>query len=126
MRRRLSLPIMAIRPRWRKMTWVILIWCALILAWAIGGGASADCENEKYTDACEAGTGIGIAIILFLGFLGFIVLSLIWFMTRPKGRTCPQCGHNVKKGQTRCASCGYSFIQAPRTGSFPPPPTPSG
>lgn len=92
------------------MTWVLIIWSALILVWAIAGGASADCENEEFTSACEAGTGIGIALILILGFFGFVILSLIWFMTRPKGRQCPQCGHDVKKGLTQCASCGYSFV----------------
>ena len=30
------------------------------------------------------GTGIGVGIIVFIGFMGFIVLALIWFMTRPK------------------------------------------
>jgi hypothetical protein len=34
--------------------------------------------------ACEAGTGIGAAIVLFIGFCGFVFFSLIWFMTRPK------------------------------------------
>lgn len=112
------------RPHWRKMTWALIIWSALILVWAIGGGASAECENEEYTSACEAGTGIGIAIVLFLGFVGFVILSLIWFMTRPKGRICPQCGHNVKKGLTQCASCGHSFMLQ-TSAPMPPPPPPA-
>ena len=108
------------------MTWALIIWSVLILVWAIAGGASAECENEEFTEACEAGTGIGIGIVLFLGFLGLIVRALIWFMTRPKGRQCPQCGDTVKKGHTQCPSCGYSFMQQPSatrsTQTLPPPP----
>jgi len=81
---------------WRKMTWALIGWSALILTWAIAGGASNDargyCEAHpsQYLSqhACEqarnVGTGIGVAAILFVGFLGFVVLSLVWFMTRPK------------------------------------------
>lgn len=68
------------------MTVVIWVWCALILVWAIagGGGAANDCEGERYQDACEAGAGLGILLILFIGFIGFVFLSIIWFMTKPK------------------------------------------
>jgi len=48
-------------------------------------------------------------IRVVLWFFGFIVLSLIWFMTRRKGRTCPHCGEDVKKGRTTCKNCGYDF-----------------
>ncbi|MGH2981676.1 MAG: zinc ribbon domain-containing protein [Solirubrobacterales bacterium] len=33
-------------------------------------------------------------------------------MTRPRGRDCPSCGENVKKGQTACPDCGYDFAAA--------------
>ena len=80
---------------WRKMTWVLVIWCVGITVWMIGGGASAqssaDCASENSAsavklcqDAAEIGTGIGIALIGTLGFFGFVALSLVWFMTRPK------------------------------------------
>lgn len=100
--------------KWRKMTWVLWIWCALILAWAIGAGASNDCaaEAEQLSrDACAAGTGIGIAIVLFVGFFGFVFFGLIWFMTRPRHRTCPRCGEDVKKGHVECSSCGQQMGQ---------------
>jgi hypothetical protein len=103
------------RPHWRKMTWVLIIWSVLILIWAIGGGASNDCGSETTQtakDACEAGTGIGVALILFIGFIGFVFLSLIWLMTRPKGRDCPVCGEKVKRGQTKCPHCGHDFAAA--------------
>jgi len=82
-------------PRWRKMTWVLLIWTALIAAWMISAagsahGVSADCQHDTVlsAQACnnaeDAGTGIAIVLIGLLGFLGFVALSLVWFMSRPK------------------------------------------
>jgi len=70
----------------RKMTYVLWAWCLAILAWAVAGGSSAASTcHGTYANACQAGTGIGVALILFVGFCGFVFLSLIWFMTRPKG-----------------------------------------
>ncbi len=74
----------------RKMTWALIAWSVLILVWAIAGGgdANSECRADAVTqlerDACDAGTGIGVAIVLVIGFCGFVVLSLIWFMTRPR------------------------------------------
>lgn len=61
------------------MTWVLILWCALILVWMIGGASSANCDGDG---ACEAGTGIGVALIALVGFFGFVFLSIIWFMRR--------------------------------------------
>lgn len=97
------------------MTWVLIIWSAFILLWAIGGAAGNECASEPTAleqDACEAGTGIGVALILLIGFFGFAFFSLIWFMTRPKGRECPACGEHVKRGQTVCPECGHDFAAA--------------
>ena len=83
------------RGRWRKMTWVLIVWCALILVWAIAGGASSasNCANQTGNaylsaqatrNACNTGAGIGVALILFIGFIGFVFFSLIWIMSRPR------------------------------------------
>lgn len=101
-------------PRWRKATWALVIWSAIILIWAIGGGSSAahDCAKqatELDQSACQAGTGIGVALILTLGFFGFVLLSLVWLMSRPKARPCPRCGSDVKKGVLVCPSCSFDF-----------------
>lgn len=86
------------RPHWRKMTWVILIWCVVMGIWIIGGLLSADngshCaqESTRYlsqstcTSARDVGTGIAVIGLWFVWFFGFIVLSLIWFMTKPHER----------------------------------------
>lgn len=116
-------------PRWRKATWALVIWCLLILVWAIAGGGAAadDCSNEAdqlSRNACEAGAGIGIAIIFLIGFFGFIFFSIIWLMSRPRTRQCPRCGEDVKKGRMVCGSCNYDFStmgQQPAPASSSPP-----
>ena len=86
------------RRRLRKMTWALIVWTVLMLAWAIGGAANvtsdasvAECDrSSEYLNAtdCEAlsevGAGIGVTLILGAWFAGFIVLSLVWFMSRPR------------------------------------------
>ena len=106
------------RPHWRKMTWVLIVWCAAILVWAVAGGAQANCTGA-YASACQAGTGIGIAIILLIGFVGFVFFALIWFMTRSRGRDCPACGETAKRGVTVCKHCGHDFARAARSGALP-------
>jgi hypothetical protein len=80
------------------MTWAILVWTAIFTVW-IGGGIgyrpSKDCATDPAVvsgtlslDSCQAasdvGTGIGVVLIGFLWFIGFIVLSLVWFISRPR------------------------------------------
>lgn len=79
-------------PRWRKATWAIVVFSALMLVWIVAGvGAVSDNCAGKTGDAleaCQAGTaiggGIGVTILIFIWFIGFIVLGLIWLMSRPK------------------------------------------
>ncbi len=71
----------------RKMTWVLLIWTTLCAIWLIAGLAGVeDCPSGD--TACEVGTaigaGIGITLIIIVWFMGFIISSIVWFMTRPK------------------------------------------
>jgi hypothetical protein len=110
--------------KWRKMTWLFNIVNLVFLIWIIGGAStSSGCANNADVkagiiskDLCEsaanAGKGIGVGLIILLWFLVFVVLSIIWFMTRPKNRACPVCGHDVKKGITACGKCGHDFARA--------------
>jgi hypothetical protein len=86
------------------MTWAIIAWTVLMGVWIVGGVASqpgltpedrASCAEttaimseaeclETMQAAGEIGTGIGVVLLGLLWFVGFIVLTLIWFMTRPK------------------------------------------
>lgn len=102
--------------KWRKMTWVVIAWCVLMAIWivaALASGDSGECARETYRGACEAredvSKGIGVIVLWFIWFFGFVALSLIWFMTRPKGRDCPVCGEKVKRGLTQCPGCGHDF-----------------
>ena len=83
--------------RVRKMTYVVWAWCLLILVWA--GSATAHQSKQIHgcvkdaagylsthdcTSVVQAGSGIAVLVILFIGFFGFVFFSLIWFMTRPR------------------------------------------
>jgi hypothetical protein len=102
------------------MTWAILVFSGLMLVWAIAGTAGEVCgeyaPGAADREACELGedigTGLGIAALFFLWFLGFVILSIVWFMTRPRHRQCPRCGEDVKKGHTACGKCGHDFAAA--------------
>ena len=79
-------------PRWRKATWALVIWNILMVIWVAGGiGATSDnCVGEtgEALELCQSatavGAGIGVTFIIIIWFIGFIVLGLVWVMSRPK------------------------------------------
>lgn len=101
------------------MTWVIVIFTVIMGAWIFGGLQASSTPCPPTSSNCEAyltgqrvGQGAAITIMLGIWFIGFIILSIIWFMTRPTRRICPACGHEARKGQTICKKCGYNFAIA--------------
>lgn len=99
------------------MTWVLNLWNVIFLVWIIVGIADRTSKNcakgdQLCINASDAGTSIGVGLIIVLWFLGFVVLSLVWFMSRPRHRQCPRCGEDVKKGATACKKCGYDYATA--------------
>ena len=56
----------------------------LFLIWVVLSVANADCSNSEYVGACQAGTGIGVLLIIFLWALVNIILLTIWFVTKKK------------------------------------------
>jgi hypothetical protein len=69
-----------------------------------GAGSQPACPPdvtncEAYRAGANIGTGLAVAAILGVWFVGFIILSIIWFMTRPARRVCPACGTEARKGQ---------------------------
>ena len=75
-------------PRWRKATWALLIWTVLAVIWIAAGAGSVGELPATGSEAEQAGraigAGLGITFIIIIWFLGFIVLGLVWLMSRPK------------------------------------------
>jgi hypothetical protein len=76
--------------KWRKMTWALLLWGALIGLWMVSGT---------------------FVLALLAGALGLIVLSVIWFVTMPLWRQ----GHGPRLRRMRSAE--VSFKPARSAGS---------
>ena len=96
-------------PRWRKMTWLLLVFNVAMLIWVVAALSTVSdvsvtdqdrvqCQEEVQiglydnVDDClsdleaaaDVGGGIGTFLILIVWFMGFVVLALTWFMTRPR------------------------------------------
>ena len=113
------------------MTWVIIIWWAAIFVWFLAlagnaGSASNSCASQAgggsfASQFCQNYVGQQAAThtgaILIVGFIGFVVLAIIWFMRRPQGRDCPACGDLARRGVTICGGCGFDFSAAARRGA---------
>ena len=108
-------------PDWRIFTYIILIVNLLFLVWIIAGASSDNDTSKKNcgglstktcNDAQNVGKGIGVTLIIILWVLVDIILLVLWLITNRKKRECPVCGHNVKKGQMQCSSCGHDFRAA--------------
>ena len=76
--------------KFRKMTWTIWIWTILHIVWLVSGLSGVE-ECAAGDVACEAGTaigaGLGVIMIGFIWFIGFIILSIVWFMTKPSAKS---------------------------------------
>ncbi len=84
---------------WRKMTWVLITWSAFILVLAVATAGSADTTT---TSSCQSSTlGYGGSLcgqvgsqnaaaqfehVMKIGVVGFAILSIIWFMSRPQDK----------------------------------------
>src|SRR5688572_5135779 len=107
-------------PGWRKGTYIILAFNLLMLIWVVGGASTAsgtptDCGTLSASlcnDAETVGAGIAVALLMTLWVFGDIILGVIWLVTNNRGRQCPACGTNVKKGRTMCRPCGHDFAAA--------------
>jgi hypothetical protein len=87
-----------LRRGWRKATWAIIAWSSLIIAGAVLTTASA---TSRVTNECQGTFGqLGMGgschemaqqagtaqfeHIMKIGVVGFLILSIVWFMTRPQ------------------------------------------
>ena len=125
------------------MTWVVVIFNALMLVWVIGGASTAstsvakNCADEvgDAYDLCKSatnvGTGLGVAALITLWVFGDVILGVLWLVTnRSSKRDCPACGSAVKRGLIVCPTCNYNFaaitaestsIPTPASSLTPPP-----
>jgi hypothetical protein len=109
-------------PRWRKMTWVVVLWCVgmAIVTLATAGHAHNAVHCSPYTprSICEgaqdANAGISFVLLFVIWIWGFIISGIAWLITRPGRRLCPVCGTQVKRGHTACGDCGHDFAAAAR------------
>ncbi len=103
--------------RWRKATWALVDFNALMVGLLVAGiVAAARTTKNCYSldqQTCDAvwTYDLGRVVIAFIGFwfVGFVVLSLVWLMSRPARRECPRCGSEVTRGGTVCAHCHLDF-----------------
>ncbi len=71
--------------RWRKATWALIIWTALMAYVLFDNLWSTEVESaERYGAFWYVLTGLSI---LSIWFIGLIILALVWFMSRPKANT---------------------------------------
>ena len=127
---------MGIRPHWRKMSWVVLIWNLLMVIGIIAAVASAhttrQCVNQLGAQACHdvstAGAAFGVVLIIVIWLIGDIILGILWLVTKGNRRACPACGLPVKAGIVQCKKCGYDFRTVPAYAASPvsPPTVPAG
>ena len=73
--------------KWRKMTWALLLWGALIGLWMLSGT---------------------FVLALMTGALGLIVLTVIWFMTVPLWRQ----GHGVRLRRMRSVEIPFKPVKS--------------
>jgi hypothetical protein len=76
---------------WRKATWALVIWDAFMVLWlatVLRGEFSCDRETGAARAVCDAGASIGMSLgpslVGVVWFTGFIILGLIWLVSRPK------------------------------------------
>jgi hypothetical protein len=80
---------------WRKMTWVMIAWGVLfavlcLIAFGSGGHEIAECQKiggglgEVCKQAVAEKIESKVEHLLTIGVLGFLGLTAVWAMTRPK------------------------------------------
>ena len=77
------------------MTWVLIAWSTLVV---VGGLAIAGHTSNELSSSCQKSLGDGslcqqvgsqtgadqFGHIMKIGVIGFVILSIVWFMARPQ------------------------------------------
>jgi hypothetical protein len=81
-----------LRRGWRKITWGVLFAVLCLIAFGSGGHEIAECQKiggglgEVCKQAVAEKIESKVEHLLTIGVLGFLGLTAIWAMTRPKDR----------------------------------------
>lgn len=100
--------------RWRKSTWAVFIWTAIMFLW-IASGVSATADKAVTSDAYAAGVGIGVTFLLLIWFIVLVPLAIVWFATRPKdnvviyGPEGQQVTVSEKEARKRVEGQGWTY-----------------
>lgn len=108
------------RPHWRKMSWVVLTWNALMVVLTIGAFAFAHshhtCQNlptQLCDQATSAITTAGAWVVVAIWLIGDVLLGGIWLATKQSWRVCPACGLPLGAESKRCDACGARLSASP-------------
>jgi hypothetical protein len=98
---------------WRKSSWALIIWTALMI-WGVFSSAWAAAKlcaetTRTYPGDCSGSVLFSVYVVLFIWFVVAVPLWVIRHSAKRKGRICPACGRSVPVSRMRC-SCGYSFV----------------
>jgi hypothetical protein len=97
------------------MTWVLLIWNVLMVAWAVfvvvASRGQLQCISRRGLRVCndpDSAAALGVTVVVLIALAGDLVLGLAWLLTRGHKRPCVLCGQPVRPKQ-RCRKCGHDF-----------------
>jgi hypothetical protein len=98
------------------MSWVILLWNAVMVVFIIAGLAANAHTNFKcgqpvgFQSTCNDVVNTTAVVIIVVAWLvGDGILGLIWLVTKGNRRKCPVCGLPVRAGELQCKKCGFDF-----------------
>ena len=91
---------------WRKMTWALVVWNGAMATWVLvllasssgtagcSVGADGAAVGSLARQDCLDGVaqGLGAPLVALIWALGFVVLSVVWYSTRPLWRQ----GHGAR------------------------------
>ncbi|MGA3353647.1 MAG: hypothetical protein ABSD85_10745 [Acidimicrobiales bacterium] len=80
---------MGVRSRWRKLSWVALIWNLLTVLGVIAVVASVHATTSHCFRGCPAkttGDVVAMAVIVVAWFVGDFILGILWLVTKANQR----------------------------------------
>jgi len=97
--------------KWRRMTWALIVWNGAMAAWVlallVSNSGTAGCSFDGNGAAAgrlarqdcldSAARGLGVPLVMLIWALGLVVLSVVWYSTRPLWRQ----GHGARLRRLR-------------------------